>query len=140
MTPESMDAVFAALGHADRRRILDIVKARPGCSVGDVAAHFPTSRIAVMKHLRVLEQADLITSEKVGRTRRMFFNTVPIQLIYDRWTTEFSALWAARLTQIKYAVEAAQGDSVKPVRKKKSSATAKRKKSPQRRGRSEDDG
>lgn len=110
MTPESMDAVFAALGHADRRRILDIVKGHPGCCVGSVCAEFETSRIAVMKHLRVLENANLLTSEKVGRTRRMFFNAVPIQMIHDRWTTEFSALWARRLTRIKYAVESKQGE------------------------------
>ena len=59
-----------------------------------------------MKHLRVLEDANLIVSRKEGRTRKLFFNAVPIQLIYDRWTTEYSALWAERLTRVKYTVEA----------------------------------
>ncbi len=100
-----MDAVFQALGHAHRRRMLDIVKEQPGCSVNDVCAFFDVSRIAVMKHLRVLEEADLIVSQKEGRKRKLFFNTVPIQMIYDRWTTEFSAFWAQRLVDIKYNVE-----------------------------------
>jgi DNA-binding transcriptional ArsR family regulator len=100
-----MDALFQALGHAARRRMLDIVKASPGCSVNDVADHFPISRIAVMKHLRVLEEAGLLHSEKHGRTRQLRFNAAPIQMIYDRWTTEFSRYWASRLTRIKYAVE-----------------------------------
>jgi len=100
-----MDAVFAALGHADRRRILDIVTDAPGCNVNAVCGHFKTSRIAVMKHLRVLESAGLIASEKVGRDRKLYVNIVPIRMIYDRWTTQYSSLWAERLTRIKYRVE-----------------------------------
>jgi hypothetical protein len=46
----------------------------------------------------------------VGRTRELHFNVVPIQIIYDRWTTELSALWARRLTDLKYRVES-QGDN-----------------------------
>ena len=105
MMTDSMDAVFRALGHPARRRILDIVKDRPGSSVQEVCEHFDTSRIAVMKHLRILAEADLLHSEKKGRTRRLYHNTVPIQMIYDRWTSEYSALWAKRMTEIKYRVE-----------------------------------
>lgn len=107
--PDPMDAVFKALGSTVRRRILDIVKDRPGCHVNDVCAHFEMSRIAVMKHLRILEEADLILSQKSGRTRQLYHNSVPIQMIYDRWTTEYSALWASRLTDIKYKIES-KGD------------------------------
>ena len=109
MIPESMDAVFAALAHPSRRKILDVLKEQPGCSVNAVAEHFDTSRIAVMKHLRVLEEAKLVISEKEGRVRRLYFNAAPIQLIYDRWTSEYSALWASEMTRIKYAVEAGSG-------------------------------
>ena len=105
MIPDPMDNVFQALASRTRRRILDIVKDKPGCSVNDVCRFFDMSRIAVMKHLRTLEKANLIVSEKKGRTREMQFNTVPIQMIYDRWTTEYSALWASRMTRVKYRVE-----------------------------------
>ena len=105
MNPESMDAVFQALASASRRRILDIVRDKPGCVVGHVTRFFAVSRISVLKHLRVLEAAGLILSEKQGRERRLYFNVVPIQVIYDRWTTEYSKLWARRLTEIKYRVE-----------------------------------
>lgn len=102
---QQMDAVFQALAHESRRRMLDLVKARGGISVGALACQFDVSRIAVMKHLRVLEQADLIVSEKDGRTRRLYFNAVPIQMIYDRWTSEYSAYWSGNLTRIKYLAE-----------------------------------
>jgi DNA-binding transcriptional ArsR family regulator len=100
-----MDAVFQALAHAGRRRILDILKDQPGHTVGQVCECFDTSRIAVLKNLRVLTEARLISSQKVGRTRRLFLNAVPIRMIYERWMTAYSTLWAERLTRIKYTVE-----------------------------------
>ena len=106
MATDSMDSVFRALGSASRRRILDVLKNNPGSSVNEVCAHFDVSRIAVMKHLKILEDANLIHSEKEGRVRRMYHNAVPIQMIYDRWTSEYSALWASELTRLKYRVEA----------------------------------
>lgn len=84
MKPESMDKVFQALSKAPRRAILDIVRDEPGCSVGHVCKYFDVSRIAVMKHLRILEEAGLLISEKEGRTRRLYFNTAPIQMVYER--------------------------------------------------------
>ncbi len=104
-----MDAVFRALASGSRRRILDIVKNRPGCSVNEVCGFFEISRIAVMKHLGILESADLLVSQKEGRVRRLYHNAVPIQLVYDRWTTEYSALWASGMTAVKYRVESKKG-------------------------------
>lgn len=109
MLADKMDAVFQALAHQARRRMLDIVKAQPGCRVGDVAERFEMSRIGVMKHLAVLEEAGLITSRKEGRQRRLYLNAAPIQLIYDRWTTEYSAFWAGRVADIKYRAEGRGG-------------------------------
>ena len=106
LTNRDMDSVFQALAHRSRRRMLDIVKSVPGIGVGALADRFDVSRIAVMKHLTVLEDAGLIVSEKTGRTRKLYFNAVPIQMIHDRWTTEYSAYWAGQLTQIKYLAEA----------------------------------
>lgn len=102
---DDMAAVFDALGNDTRRRILDIVKANPCCTVGELAAEFDTTRVAVMHHLRQLEDCGLIVSEKEGRTRLLYHNPVPIQLIYDRWTTEYGGFWASRMADVKYAVE-----------------------------------
>lgn len=100
-----MAPVFDALGSATRRRILDIVKSRPGSSVGEVAVQFDTTRVAVMHHIRQLEECGLIVSKKEGRTRRLFHNPVPIQLIYDRWTDEYGGFWASKMADVKYALE-----------------------------------
>ncbi len=110
MKPDSMDAVFTALAHPARRRMLDILISMPGCSVNDVAKYFPMSRIAVMKHLRILRDADLVISQKNGRLREMYFNAAPIQLVYDRWTTQYSRFWAAHVNDIKFQVEEEEAD------------------------------
>lgn len=107
---DTQDQVFHALAHADRRRILDILHAEPGCNVGALAKHFDVSRIAIMKHLTVLERAGLVISEKVGRQRRLYFNPVPIQLIYERWTDEYSALWASHVAALKHRIESQSDD------------------------------
>ena len=52
-----------------------------------------------------LEKARLVISEKQGRSRLLYLNIVPIQQIHERWSDEYSALWANRLTSIKFAVE-----------------------------------
>ena len=100
-----MDNVFNALSHKTRRSILDHLRAKPGISVGVLAQSFDVSRIAIMNHLAVLEKARLVISEKQGRSRLLYLNIVPIQQIHERWSDEYSALWANRLTSIKFAAE-----------------------------------
>lgn len=111
MNDRDMDALFQALAHESRRRMLDIVKDEPGIGVGALASAFDVSRIAVMKHLAVLEEANLILSQKDGRTRKLYFNAAPIQMIHDRWTTEYSAYWAGQMTRIKYFAEAREEEN-----------------------------
>ena len=105
MTETDLDAVFVALGSQPRRHILDILAARPGSTVSQVAEQFEMSRIGVLKHINVLEDAGLVISEKVGRERPLYFNPVPLQLIHERWSSEYGRFWAAQLTRLKHAVE-----------------------------------
>ena len=113
-----MDAVFQALANESRRQMMDIVKDEPGINVGALASAFDVSRIAVMKHLSVLEEANLIVSEKDGRSRKLYFNAAPIQMIHDRWTSEYSAYWAGQITRIKYLAEAREEDSENNLKKR----------------------
>lgn len=107
ITDQDMSAVFHALAHESRRQILDILRDRPGCPVGELAKHFDVSRIAVMNHLTVLEHAGLVVSEKDGRVRRLWLNAAPLQMIQDRWLGGYTSQFASRVTQLKYAAEAA---------------------------------
>ena len=107
ITSKDMDAVFHALAHETRRTILDLVRDKPGQSVGELARSFDVSRIAIMNHLTVLEDAGLLISEKDGRSRRLYLNAAPIQMIHDRWINDYTGHWAGKLTGLKYAAEAA---------------------------------
>jgi len=105
MTETDLDRVFLALASATRRQILDIVAASPGCTINHVAHHFEMSRVGVLKHVNVLEQAGLVISERHGRERPLHFNPVPLQFIHERWSERYRDFWANRLTSLMYAVE-----------------------------------
>ena len=102
----SEDLVFHALAHRARRRMLDLLKQAPGMTVQGLASHFEFSRIATIKHLARLEDAQLVLSKKDGRSRRLYFNPMPIQLVYDRWTDEYSSFWSGRIADLQQRVEA----------------------------------
>lgn len=114
-----MDAVFAALAHETRRRVLDLLRERPGAGVGEIAAQFDVSRIAIMKHLAVLEEAQLVVSQKDGRTRRLYFNAAPIRMIYDRWTDDYSGYWSGEITRLKYLAEARAASASKKSKRER---------------------
>ena len=105
MTPEHLDRLLATLANTHRRHMLDLIQSTPGLTVTALGTHFDISRIAVLKHLRVLERADLVLSRKQGRTRHLFFNPVPIQQLHDRWTTQYSAFWSERMVDLQARVE-----------------------------------
>ena len=110
MEADELDATFFALSSGLRRRMLDLLKREGGCNVSHVCEFFAAEvgRHAVMKHLAVLERGGLLVTAKEGRDKRLWFDPTPLQLIHERWTTEFSAYWAARLTRLKYDAEGAR--------------------------------
>jgi DNA-binding transcriptional ArsR family regulator len=103
-----MDDVFKALADPTRRRLLDELFAHDGQSLSDLEEGLPMSRFGVMKHLRVLEAAGLVTTRKQGREKLHFLNPVPIQTIYERWVGKYTASWAGPLTRLKRDLEEEQ--------------------------------
>ena len=101
------DEVFRALADANRRTLLDRLFERDGQTLGDLEAALPgMTRFGVMKHLRVLEAADLVTSRKVGRERHHYLNAVPIRRIHDRWLDRYRIRAADLLDDFRTALEA----------------------------------
>ncbi len=106
-----MDMVFKALGDATRRQLLDLLHDSDGRTLGELEACFPQlSRFAVMKHLKILEAAALVSSRKAGRYKFHYLNAVPIQDIADRWISRFARPWSEGLLDLKRDLEAAQSD------------------------------
>lgn len=96
---------FKALADASRRTLLDALFQNNGQSLSELESHLDMSRFGVMKHLRILEEANLITTEKVGREKYHYLNPVPIQLVYDRWVSKFSQPFTKTLSDLKYRLE-----------------------------------
>jgi DNA-binding transcriptional ArsR family regulator len=100
-----MDTVFKALADPTRRSLLDELYKQDGQSLKALERNLPMTRFGVMKHLRVLEEAGLVTTRKQGREKRHFLNPVPIRLIHDRWVSKYAEPWAATLTGLKETLE-----------------------------------
>jgi uncharacterized protein YndB with AHSA1/START domain/DNA-binding transcriptional ArsR family regulator len=100
-----MEAVFSALADDNRRRMLDLLYEREGRSLRELGEHFDMTRFGVMKHLRVLEEAGLVSFTRVGREKLHYLNPVPIRQIHDRWIGKFSARVTATLIDLKRTLE-----------------------------------
>ena len=100
-----MDAVFRALADPTRRRLLDALFKRDGQTLSALEQRLPMTRFGVMKHLRVLEEAGLVTTRRRGREKLHFLNPVPIRLVHDRWVSKYAEPWAAALGGLKRQLE-----------------------------------
>jgi uncharacterized protein YndB with AHSA1/START domain len=101
-----VDEVFRALADPTRRALLDELFREDGQTLGALEARFPMSRFGVMKHLRQLEEAGLVTTRRRGREKLHFLNPVPIRLVHDRWVSKFAEPWVAGLSDLKARLEA----------------------------------
>jgi uncharacterized protein YndB with AHSA1/START domain len=100
-----MDKVFKALADPTRRSLLDELFREDGQTLSALEARLPMTRIGVMKHLRVLEDAGLVTTRRRGREKLHFLNPVPIRLVHDRWVSKYAEPWAATLSDLKTRLE-----------------------------------
>jgi DNA-binding transcriptional ArsR family regulator len=86
------DVVFDALADEHRRVILDRLRLRNGQTLTELCDKQEITRQAVTKHIKLLEQANLIISRKRGRERLHYLNPVPIHAIAMRWLRQFDAV------------------------------------------------
>jgi uncharacterized protein YndB with AHSA1/START domain len=107
-----VDAVFRALADPTRRRLLDELFRRDGQTLRALGERSTLTRFGVMKHLRVLEEAGLLTTRRRGREKLHFLNPVPIRLVHDRWVGKFAEPWAALLSGLKRGIEEAVMEKV----------------------------
>src|SRR4051794_17891639 len=101
----TMDDVFKALADPTRRALLDELFREDGQTLTALEARLPMTRFGVMKHLRVLEDANLVVTRRRGREKLHFLNPVPIRLVHDRWVSKYAEPWAAGLSELKRDLE-----------------------------------
>src|SRR6266498_5074444 len=108
--------VFRALADANRRTLLDRLFGHDGQALGELETALPgMTRFGVMKHLRVLEQANLVTTRRDGRRKLHFLNPVPIRLIHDRWISKYAEPWVGGIANLKRHLEAPAMSAAKHV-------------------------
>ena len=106
MNDARTDRVFKALADRNRRRMLDLLAARPR-TTGELAAAFPgLSRFAVMKHLGVLKRAGLLLVSREGRARWNSLNPAPLKDALRRWMGRQEEMWADAMLNMRDAAEA----------------------------------
>jgi len=108
LEPDDLDPVWRALANPLRRRMLDYLKEGP-MTTSELTERFPDhTRFAVMQHLKVLEEGNLVVPRRSGRKRFNHLNAVPIQQISDRWISRYQRDWAEALVDLKEKLESEQ--------------------------------
>ncbi len=100
-----MDPVFRALADPTRRALLDALLAEDGQTLAALTRGRDMTRVAVAKHLGILQQAGLVVARRSGREKHHHLNVVPIRLLHDRWITQYTEGWAAGLSDLKTTLE-----------------------------------
>jgi DNA-binding transcriptional ArsR family regulator len=103
------DLLFKALADPSRRKLLDLLHAHDGRTLGELCEHMDMTRQAVTQHLDLLEAANLVATVRRGREKLHFLNPVPLQEIYERWIAKFEKPRLKALQDLKRRLEKTHG-------------------------------
>jgi DNA-binding transcriptional ArsR family regulator len=104
--PARLDASFAALSDATRRGVLEQL-GRADASITDLAQTFHMTLTGMRKHVGVLEQAELVTTQKVGRVRTCRLGPRRLEAA-TAWLERYRQLWDSRFDELDRVVEGLQ--------------------------------
>jgi DNA-binding transcriptional ArsR family regulator len=100
----ALDRTFAALADPTRRALVVRLAQEPGLSVSELAAPFPVSLPAIMKHLDVLSDAGLVARNKTGRTVACRLEAEPMRDAFE-WLNRYERFWSDRLDNLAAFLE-----------------------------------
>lgn len=101
--PSQKHDVFQAIADPTRRQLLQLLGDEE-MPVTVISGHFPMSRTAVSKHLRILAEAGLVKERKVGRETRFRLEAEPLMEL-KRWLSFYERYWENKLNVLKRFVE-----------------------------------
>jgi DNA-binding transcriptional ArsR family regulator len=110
----TLDRTFSALSDPTRRDILERL-ARGPASASELARPFGISLPGVLKHIRILEEANLVTTEKSGRTRECRLGPEQMQEV-TRWVDRYREQWNRQLDQLEAIIERKKGEATWPTK------------------------
>ena len=107
LTDDELGGVFKALADPTRRHLLDLLFARDGRTLTELESALGSdmTRFGVMKHLKVLEEANLVVTRRSGREKLHFLNPVPIRQVHDRWIDKYTERAVTALLDLKSELE-----------------------------------
>jgi DNA-binding transcriptional ArsR family regulator len=105
MAEADLSEVFKALADPTRRFLLDLLFARDGRTLTELESELEMTRFGVMKHLKVLEAANLVVTRRSGREKLHFLNPVPIRQLHDRWIDKYTERNVTALLDLKNELE-----------------------------------
>jgi DNA-binding transcriptional ArsR family regulator len=121
----ALDSTFAALSDATRRGILARLAQQGETSVSDLAAPYKMSLPAVSKHLRVLQNAGLVSRQKDGRVHRCRLRAEPMQDA-AAWIEHYRQFWEAQLDSLARYLEDSANEEVRSKHGKQSAKRHRR--------------
>lgn len=102
--------MFRALSDEARRLLLDRLYENDGQTLTELCEHLDMTRQGVSQHLKLLEDAGLVTTAWQGREKLHYLNPVPLQRVYERWIRKFEAPRLAALESLKRRLEGESDD------------------------------
>jgi DNA-binding transcriptional ArsR family regulator len=105
---QTLDRTFSALSDPRRRNILERLQRGPA-SISELAQPFGISLPGVMKHVRILEEANLVTTQKRGRTRECRLGPDQMDDVTS-WIEHYREQWERRLDRLEALIEKRKGD------------------------------
>ncbi|WP_078427165.1 ArsR/SmtB family transcription factor [Alkalihalobacterium alkalinitrilicum] len=103
MSAEQKHDVFQAIADPSRRKMLKLL-ANEEMPVTMISKHFPMSRTAVSKHLRILSEASLVSVEKVGRETRYKLQAEALMEL-KQWLSFYEQFWDNKMEMLRHVVE-----------------------------------
>ena len=102
---DDLHPVFRALADPTRRFLLDLLYERDGRTLSELESELEMTRFGVMKHLKVLEEANLVVTHRSGREKLHLLNPVPIRQVHDRWIDKYTERRITALIDLKSELE-----------------------------------
>jgi DNA-binding transcriptional ArsR family regulator len=93
------------LADPNRRKVLDLLFASNGQSLGALCEHLDMKRQSASQHIDILIEANLVTTQWKGREKLHFINPVPIHEVYERWVRKFERQRLDLLHELKAQLE-----------------------------------
>jgi len=100
MNDDALSHILKAVGDVTRRYILTLLVQEGASRVTALAAHFDMSLNSVSKHIKVLEEAGLVTRKTLGREHFIAAELEPVREV-ENWFAELKSVWELRLTALE---------------------------------------